>query len=293
MAATVISPIVDAAYQSGCHTASVWDKKAQANIPRLMSFMNDFGLITGRDPDGEYHAMTDVIHKVLNDLTVDEWAIIIGGDSHTRMSKGVAFGADSGTVALALATGEASMPIPESVKVTFKGELKPFVDFRDVVHATQDQMLDQFAGENVFQGRVIEVHIGTLPSDKAFTFTDWTAEMKAKASICISQDDTLIESLEIAKHRIEIMIKKGMDNEKQVLQGLVDSAEKRISEIRSGEKPALTPDADANYYAEFTVDLDQVIEPMIADPDVHNDDVSKRYTPVSYTHLTLPTKRIV
>ena len=278
MAATVISPTVDAAYQSGCHTASVWDKKAQANIPRLMSFMNDFGLITGRDPDGEYHAMTDVIHKVLNDLTVDEWAIIIGGDSHTRMSKGVAFGADSGTVALALATGEASMPIPESVKVTFKGELKPFVDFRDVVHATQDQMLDQFAGENVFQGRVIEVHIGTLPSDKAFTFTDWTAEMKAKASICISQDDTLIESLEIAKHRIEIMIKKGMDNEKQVLQGLVDSAEKRIAEIRSGEKPALTPDADANYYAEFTVDLDQVIEPMIADPDVHNDDVSKRYT---------------
>ena len=278
MAATVISPTVDAAYQSGCHTASVWDKKAQANIPRLMSFMNDFGLITGRDPDGEYHAMTDVIHKVLNDLTVDEWAIIIGGDSHTRMSKGVAFGADSGTVALALATGEASMPIPESVKVTFKGELKPFVDFRDVVHATQDQMLDQFAGENVFQGRVIEVHIGTLPSDKAFTFTDWTAEMKAKASICISQDDTLIESLEIAKHRIEIMIKKGMDNEKQVLQGLVDSAEKRIAEMRSGEKPALTPDADANYYAEFTVDLDQVVEPMIADPDVHNDDVSKRYT---------------
>ena len=278
MAATVISPIVDAAYQSGCHTASVWDKKAQANIPRLMKFMNDFGLITGRDPEGEYHAMTDVIHKVLNDLTVDEWAIIIGGDSHTRMSKGVAFGADSGTVALALATGEASMPIPESVKVTFKGDLKPFVDFRDVVHATQDQMLDKFGGENVFQGRVIEVHIGTLPSDKAFTFTDWTAEMKAKASICISQDDTLIESLEIAKRRIEIMIEKGMDNEKQVLQGLVDSAEKRIAEIRSGEKPALTPDADANYYAEFTVDLDQVVEPMIADPDVHNDDVSKRYT---------------
>ena len=39
MAATVISPIVDGAYQSGCHTASVWDKKAQENIPRLMNFM--------------------------------------------------------------------------------------------------------------------------------------------------------------------------------------------------------------------------------------------------------------
>ncbi|CAA9194770.1 bifunctional aconitate hydratase 2/2-methylisocitrate dehydratase [Flavobacterium collinsii] len=278
MAATVISPIVDGAYQSGCHTASVWDKKAQANIPKLMKFMNDFGLITARDPKGVYHAMTDVIHKVLNDITIDEWAIIIGGDSHTRMSKGVAFGADSGTVALALATGEASMPIPESVKVTFKGEMKDYMDFRDVVHATQAQMLKKFGGENVFQGRIIEVHIGTLTADQAFTFTDWTAEMKAKASICISEDDTLIESLEIAKGRIQIMINKGMDNEKQVLQGLINKADKRIAEIKSAEKPALTPDANAKYYAEVVVDLDQIIEPMIADPDVNNADVSKRYT---------------
>ena len=278
MAATVISPIVDAGYQSGCHTASVWDKKAQANTPRLMRFMNDFGLITGRDPKGVYHPLTDVIHKVLNDITIDDWAIIIGGDSHTRMSKGVAFGADSGTVALALATGEASMPIPESVKVTFKGKMAEHMDFRDVVHATQAQMLKHFKGENVFQGRIIEVHIGTLLADQAFTFTDWTAEMKAKASICISQPDTLIESLEIAKSRIQIMIEKGMDNETQVLQGLIDKANARIEEISSGKKPPLTPDENAKYYAEFEVDLDIIDEPMIADPDVHNEDVSKRYT---------------
>ncbi|TBV24803.1 bifunctional aconitate hydratase 2/2-methylisocitrate dehydratase [Meridianimaribacter sp. CL38] len=287
MAATVISPIVDAGYQSGCHTASVWDDKSKANIPRLMKFMNDFGLITGRDPKGHYHAMTDVIHKVLNDITVDDWDIIIGGDSHTRMSKGVAFGADSGTVALALATGEATMPIPESVKVTFKGNMRSFMDFRDVVHATQQQMLKQFDGENVFQGRVIEVHIGTLTSDQAFTFTDWTAEMKAKASICISEEETLIESLEIARDRIQIMIKKGMDNEKQMLQGLVDKANSRIEELKSGSKPALKPDADAKYYAEVVIDLDEIAEPMIADPDVNNEDPSRRYThdtirPLSY-----------
>ncbi|MEL6871017.1 MAG: bifunctional aconitate hydratase 2/2-methylisocitrate dehydratase [Pseudomonadota bacterium] len=286
MAATIISPTVDGAYQSGCHTASVWDTKAQRNIPKLMSFMNKFGLITARDPEDKYPPMTDVIHKVLNDLTVDDWAIIIGGDSHTRMSKGVAFGADSGTVGLALATGEATMPIPESVKVTFKGTLKDHMDFRDVVHATQAQMLKQF-GDNIFQGKIIEVHIGTLLSDQAFTFTDWTAEMKAKASICISQDETLIESLEIAKGRIQIMIDKGMDNHKQVLQGLIDKAESRIADIRSGANPALRPDDDAKYTAEFVVDLDQIVEPMIADPDVNNDDVSKRYThdtirPISY-----------
>jgi aconitate hydratase 2/2-methylisocitrate dehydratase len=242
-----------------------------------MAFMHKFGLITGRDPKGVYHPMTDVIHKVLNDITVDDWSIIIGGDSHTRMSKGVAFGADSGTVALALATGEATMPIPESVKVTFKGQMAEHMDFRDVVHATQSQMLQQF-GDNVFQGRVIEVHIGTLLADQAFTFTDWTAEMKAKASICISQDDTLIESLEIAKSRIQVMIDKGMDNDVKMLQGLIDIANKRIGEIKSGDKPALRPDDNAKYFAEVVVDLDLISEPMIADPDVKNPDISKRYT---------------
>jgi len=287
MAASTISPIVDGAYQSGCHTASVWDDKAKANIPKLMSFMNAFGLITARDPKGVYHSMTDVIHKVLNDITVDDRAIIIGGDSHTRMSKGVAFGADSGTVAIALATGESAMPIPESVKVTFKGSMQDHMDFRDVVHSTQAQMLKQFGGENVFQGRIIEVHIGTLMADQAFTFTDWSAEMKAKASICISNDETLIKSIELAKTRIQIMINKGMENEAGTLKGLIALADERIAGIKSGEQPALAPDDAAKYYAEVVVDLDAIAEPMIADPDVNNEDVSKRYThdvirPVSY-----------
>ena len=286
MAATTISPSIDGAYQSGCHTASVWDIKAQQNTPKLMKFMNEFGLITGRDPKDKYHPLTDVIHKVLNDITVDDWSIVIGGDSHTRMSKGVAFGADSGTVALALATGEATMPIPESVKVTFKGKMADHMDFRDVVHATQAQMLQQH-NENVFQGRIIEVHIGTLLSDQAFTFTDWTAEMKAKAAICISQDKTLIESLNIAKDRIRIMIEKGMDNENKMLANLISIADRRISEIGNKKIEALQPDENAKYYAEVIVDLDAIVEPMIADPDVNNIDVSKRYThdtirPISY-----------
>ena len=287
MAATVISPVLDGAYQSGCHTASVWDKKAQANTPKLMTFMNGFGLVTGRDPKGEYQAMTDVIHKVLNDITIDDRAIIIGGDSHTRMSKGIAFGADSGTVALALALGQASILVPESVKVTFKGKMGNHMDFRDVVHATQAQMLAQFDGENVFQGRIIEVHIGTLLADQAFTFTDWTAEMKAKASICISNDETLIESLEIAKARIQVMKDKGMEIPSNMLQGLIDKADARIVGIKSGEEPALRPDDNAKYFAEVVIDLDEINEPMIADPDVDNIDIAKRYThdtirPISY-----------
>ena len=101
-------------------------------------------------------------------------------------------------------------------------------------------MLQQF-GDNVFQGRVIEVHIGTLLADQAFTFTDWTAEMKAKASICISEDATLISLLEIARDRIQVMIDKGMENDTGMLQGLIDIANNRIAQIKSGEKPGSSP----------------------------------------------------
>ena len=83
------------------------------------------------------------------------------------------------------------------------------------------------------------------------------------------------------------MIDKGMDNAGQTLQGLIDLADKRIEEVRSGSNPALAPDDNAKYFAEVVIDLDVINEPMIADPDVNNDDVSKRYThdtirPVSY-----------
>ena len=49
----------------------------------------------------------------------------------------------------------------------------------------------------------------------------------------------------------------------------------------------MTPDDNAKYFAEVVVDLEAINEPMIADPDVHNADVSKRYThdtirPISY-----------
>ena len=111
--------------------------------------------------------------------------------------------------------------------------------------------------------------------------------MKAKASICISNDDTLIESLEISKARIQAMIDKGMEIPSGMLQGLIDKANARIASIKSGEQAALEPDLNAKYFAEVVVDLDEINEPMIADPDVDNIDIAKRYThdtirPISY-----------
>ena len=61
----------------------------------------------------------------------------------------------------------------------------------------------------------------------------------------------------------------------------------RINEIQNGTKPALAPDDNAKYSNEVIINLDEINEPMIADPDVNNIDVSKRYThdtirPISY-----------
>ena len=74
------------------------------------------------------------------------------------------------------------------------------------------------------------------------------------------------------------MIDKGMDNQNKMLQKLINIAKKRIKEISFGKNPALSPDENAKYFAEVVVDLDIIDEPMIADPDVNNHDISKRYT---------------
>ena len=44
----------------------------------------------------------------------------------------------------------------------------------------------------------------------------------------------------------------------------------------------LRPDANAKYSSEVVVDLSLIDEPMIADPDVNNHDVSKRYTSIIF-----------
>ncbi len=62
-----------------------------------------------------------------------------------------------------------------------------------------------------------------------------------------------------------------------------------MTEITTGEQPALSPDSNAKYFAEVVIDLDQIDEPMIADPDVNNPDVSKRYTHDNDSALFLST----
>ena len=55
-----------------------------------------------------------------------------------------------------------------------------------------------------------------------------------------------------------------MDNAGKVLQGLIDKANKRISELKSGEKQGIRPDANAKYHAEVVIDLDDIAEALLS-----------------------------
>jgi aconitate hydratase 2/2-methylisocitrate dehydratase len=68
--------------------------------------------------------------------------------------------------------------------------MKEYMDFRDVVHATQSQMLWWRMSKTHYR-----VHLNTADQKAP---TDWTAEWK-RFYLYFWGDDTLIESLEIAK----------------------------------------------------------------------------------------------
>ena len=87
-----------------------------------MQFMHDFGLITARDPKGIYHSMTDVIHKVLNDLTIDDWAIIIGG-THILECQKVSRLEQTRYRCPRARNWRSNNADPRIQKVTFKGDL--------------------------------------------------------------------------------------------------------------------------------------------------------------------------
>jgi aconitate hydratase 2/2-methylisocitrate dehydratase len=144
MAATVISPIVDGAYQSGCHTASVWDNKSKANIPRLMKFMNDFGLISTRPKRGIPSNDRCNSKYLMILLLMNGRSLLVVTLTQECQRELLLVLIRNCSTCIGYSGFNANSRIS---KVTFKGDMKTYMDFRDVVHATQSQMLKQFGGE--------------------------------------------------------------------------------------------------------------------------------------------------
>ena len=112
-------------------------------------------------------------------------------------------------------------------KLLFREHARSY-GFRDIV--TWLFKCRNLEEKNIFQVNY-RVHIGTLTIRLKTTFTDWTLKNEAKASICISEDNTQLNLYRLPL-KISMMIE--MDNNKKggILQSLINKVGTRINEIK-------------------------------------------------------------
>jgi len=158
--------------------------------------------------------------------------VIVGADSHTCTYGALgAFstGVGSTDLAMAMALGEIWLRVPQSMRLTYTGELGPWVGGKDLILFTIGEI-----GVDGARYRAIEFHgptVETLSMDGRFTMANMAVEAGAKNGIFHVDEKTL-----------------------QWLEGR-SSREYRVFES----------DADATYVEELTFDV-SALEPQVALP---------------------------
>ena len=255
----------DLVLQTFCHTAA-YPKPADVRLHRsLPEFITSRGGVSLRPGDG-------VIHSWINRFCVPD-TIGTGGDSHTRFPIGLSFPAGSGLVAFAAVTGTMPLNMPESVKVTFTGEMQPGITLRDLVNAIPYTAIQQGLltvekknKKNVFAGRIIEIEgLEDLKVEQAFELSDASAERSAAACTVKLNTEPVIEYLNSNIKLLEEMKKQGYRDQ--------SALQRRIDAMRAWlEQPELLQaDKDAEYAAEIVIDMGGITEPILACPNDPDD----------------------
>jgi aconitate hydratase 2/2-methylisocitrate dehydratase len=255
----------DLTMQSFCHTAAYpkpIDIETQHTLP---DFIMTRGGVSLRPGDG-------VIHSWLNRMLLPD-TVGTGGDSHTRFPMGISFPAGSGLVAFAAATGVMPLDMPESVLVRFKGEMKPGITLRDLVHAIPYYAIKEGlltvakAGKkNIFSGRILEIEgLNNLSVEQAFELSDASAERSAAGCSIKLDIDSVSEYLRSNIVLLRWMISEGY--------GDARTLERRAQAMEAWlENPELMEaDADAEYAAVIEIDLAEVNEPIVCCPNDPDD----------------------
>ncbi|MGO1002985.1 bifunctional aconitate hydratase 2/2-methylisocitrate dehydratase [Lysobacter sp. CA196] len=255
----------DLVMQSFCHTAAYpkpVDVKTHHTLPE---FISNRGGISLRPGDG-------VIHSWLNRMLMPD-TVGTGGDSHTRFPVGISFPAGSGLVAFAAATGVMPLDMPESVLVRFKGEMQPGVTLRDLVNAiplaaTKSGLLTvaKQGKKNIFSGRILEIEgLPQLKVEQAFELSDASAERSAAGCTVKLDPEPIIEYLTSNITLLKWMIAEGYADPR--------SLARRIKAMEGwlASPQLLEGDADADYAAVIEIDLDQIVEPIVACPNDPDD----------------------
>lgn len=255
----------DLVMQSFCHTAAYpkpVDVKTHHTLPE---FISNRGGISLRPGDG-------VIHSWLNRMLMPD-TVGTGGDSHTRFPVGISFPAGSGLVAFAAATGVMPLDMPESVLVRFKGEMQPGVTLRDLVNAIPLAAIQQGlltvakqGKKNIFSGRILEIEgLPQLKVEQAFELSDASAERSAAGCTVKLDKEPIIEYLTSNITLLKWMIAEGYADPR--------SLQRRIKAMEGwlANPQLLEGDADAEYAAVIDIDLNQIVEPIVACPNDPDD----------------------
>ncbi|CAH0538714.1 bifunctional aconitate hydratase 2/2-methylisocitrate dehydratase [Vibrio marisflavi] len=255
----------DLVMQSFCHT-SAYPKPVDVNTHHtLPDFIMNRAGVSLRPGDG-------VIHSWLNRMLLPD-TVGTGGDSHTRFPLGISFPAGSGLVAFAAATGVMPLDMPESILVRFKGEMKPGITLRDLVHAIpyygikQGLLTVEKAGKiNEFSGRVLEIEgVEHLTVEQAFELSDASAERSAAGCTVKLSQESIEEYLNSNITMLKWMIAEGYGDRRTI--------ERRIKAMEEWlEKPELMEaDKDAEYAHVIEIDLAEIDEPILCAPNDPDD----------------------
>jgi aconitate hydratase 2/2-methylisocitrate dehydratase len=255
----------DLVMQSFCHTAAYpkpVDVDTQHTLP---DFIRNRGGVSLRPGDG-------IIHSWLNRMLLPD-TVGTGGDSHTRFPMGISFPAGSGLVAFAAATGVMPLDMPESVLVRFKGDMKPGITLRDLVHAIPYYAIKQGlltvekkGKKNIFSGRILEIEgLDTLTVEQAFELSDASAERSAAGCTIKLSDDSVAEYLNSNVTLLRWMISEGY--------GDARTLERRVRKMEEwlANPSLMSADADAEYAAVIEIDLAEVNEPIVCAPNDPDD----------------------
>ncbi len=255
----------DLVMQSFCHTAAYpkpVDVKTHHTLPE---FISNRGGISLRPGDG-------VIHSWLNRMLLPD-TVGTGGDSHTRFPVGISFPAGSGLVAFAAATGVMPLDMPESVLVRFKGEMQPGVTLRDLVNAIPLAAIKQGlltvakqGKKNIFSGRILEIEgLPQLKVEQAFELSDASAERSAAGCTVHLDKAPIIEYINSNITLLKWMIAEGYADPRSLARRI------KAMEAWLANPQLLEGDADAEYAAVIEIDLNQIVEPILACPNDPDD----------------------
>jgi len=255
----------DLVMQSFCHTAA-YPRQVDVEMQQsLHEFIKKRGGVALYPGDG-------IIHSWLNRMLLPD-TVGTGGDSHTRFPIGISFPAGSGLVAFAAAIGIMPLDMPESVRVSFQGSLRPGITVRDMVNAVpyaaiqQGLLTVEKAGKkNVFSGRIIEFEgLSGMSVESVYELSNASAERSAAAATALLDEATVAACI---KENIALLNWLVLND-----YGDARTLEHRIQQMEKWlDNPTiLKPDADAGYAAEISINCDEISEPLLACPNDPDD----------------------